>query len=209
MNEGPWELLSRRRALRIGLIADSHISKASPELPPPVLTALAGVDVILHAGDIYLLSVLDRLGEIAPVLAARGNGDLLLPEDPRLAERHILTLGGLRLGLVHYFPFPEFPLEKALQVALGTEVDIVVFGDTHVPLVAREGGVLVVNPGSPTYPFNLQRQLGTLGLLEIVDGQATASILQLGNGDELKYFLRAAFPGGAAHLVDVTHLAEP
>jgi len=209
--DGVWARLGDlqgRKALRIGLVSDTHVFPTAPGLPPPVLAALEGVDVILHAGDIYDLTVLDELEQVAPVLAARGNGDGLLPEDPRLAERHLFTLGGLRVGLVHYFPFPEFSLERAFKLSLGAEVDIVVCGDTHVPMVARDGGVLIVNPGSPTYPFNLQRQLGTLGILNVADGLTTASILQLGDSSNLRLFLRSAFPGPqAAHLVDVTHLA--
>ena len=178
--DGVWARLGDlqgRKALRIGLVSDTHVFPTAPGLPPPVL-------------------------------AARGNGDGLLPEDPRLAERHLFTLGGLRVGLVHYFPFPEFSLERAFKLSLGAEVDIVVCGDTHVPMVARDGGVLIVNPGSPTYPFNLQRQLGTLGILNVADGLTTASILQLGDSSNLRLFLRSAFPGPqAAHLVDVTHLA--
>ena len=61
--------------MRIGLLADTHIPRDVKMLPPHVKVALDGVDLILHAGDIYLLTVLDELEAIAPVIAARGNGD--------------------------------------------------------------------------------------------------------------------------------------
>ena len=59
----------------IGLIADSHIPEAMPELPGQVRDVFADVDLILHAGDMHGLEVLDWLEQTAPVLAVRGNGD--------------------------------------------------------------------------------------------------------------------------------------
>jgi predicted phosphodiesterase len=58
-------------------------------------------------------------------------------------------------------------------------VDVVVIGDTHVADVSVCRGVLVINPGSPTWPRNLYRQPGTIGMLEIVDGRASATIIDL------------------------------
>ena len=61
--------------MRIGLLSDTHIPEAMPELWPQVFTELENVDVILHAGDIYDYSVLDQLESVARVYAALGNGD--------------------------------------------------------------------------------------------------------------------------------------
>ena len=61
--------------MRIGLISDTHIPHDAKAIPPQVKEVFRGVDLILHAGDIYLSSVLDELEEIAPVLAARGDDD--------------------------------------------------------------------------------------------------------------------------------------
>ena len=61
--------------MKIGLISDTHIPEAIPELWPHVFDQFRDVECILHAGDIYDLSVLDRLESIAPVYAARGNGE--------------------------------------------------------------------------------------------------------------------------------------
>ena len=80
--------------MKIGLISDTHIPEAMPELWPHVYEQFRGVECILHAGDIYQLDVIDRLGDIAPVYAARGNGDdgssgrEVQPDDPRLT-RHL------------------------------------------------------------------------------------------------------------------------
>ena len=61
--------------MRIGLISDTHIPDVARAIPRNVSRAFSGVDLILHAGDIQLASVLDELERIAPVLAARGDDD--------------------------------------------------------------------------------------------------------------------------------------
>src|SRR5256714_1410129 len=78
-----------------------------PELPGQVRTVFSGADLILHAGDLHCLDVLDWLEEIAPVLACRGNGDdgsggrPVVPEDPRLRDALVTTAAGFTIGLVH------------------------------------------------------------------------------------------------------------
>ena len=63
------------RPLRIGLISDTHIPEARKTLWPQVFDAFADVDMIFHAGDVHEFHVLDALEEVAPVYAARGNGE--------------------------------------------------------------------------------------------------------------------------------------
>ncbi|MEK7872756.1 MAG: metallophosphoesterase family protein, partial [Chloroflexota bacterium] len=85
------------------------------------------------------------------------------------------------IGLVHGLDYPEpswRPLERAMQTEFGGPVDILVYGDSHVPVVDFHKGVLVVNPGSPTLPYGLARP-GHLGILELVDGRAQARIIAL------------------------------
>jgi hypothetical protein len=61
--------------LRIGLVSDTHIPEARSELWPEVFDAFQGLDLILHGGDLHELSVLHALADVAPVYAARGNGE--------------------------------------------------------------------------------------------------------------------------------------
>ena len=167
--------------MKIGLLADTHIPRDVKFLPSQVKDVFRGVDLILHAGDIYASRVLDELGKIAPVLAARGNGDPKFPRDSRIKDSHVLDLSGFTLGLAHIIYYPEtpmFPLDKAIDKEFGGRVDIVVFGDTHVPLVERHNGILLINPGSPTLPYNISK-LGTVGLLEVTEGSADARIVQM------------------------------
>lgn len=176
--------------MRIGLISDTHIPEARPELWPHVYEAFRGVDCILHAGDIHDMGVIDRLSDVAMTYVARGNGDdgsggrPVLPEDPRLKSAWVLELGGLRFGLVHDLPIPQWSpqhtLEHAMERHFGmTDLDILVYGDTHVEAIDQINGKLCINPGSPTYPHNLDTQFGTIGFLDIVNGQPEASIWQI------------------------------
>ena len=165
----------------IGLIADTHIGGDVKNLPPHVREAFKGADLILHAGDIYQPRVLDELETIAPVLAARGNGDWAFPQDHRLKRNHIINVAGLNLGMTHGINYPaprKYPFDKVMENEFGKCMDIIVFGDTHVAMVERYNSTLLVNPGSPTLPGGLY-DLGTVGLLEIVDNKATVRIVQL------------------------------
>ncbi len=168
--------------MRIGLIADTHIPSMAKELPPQVAHALTNVDLILHAGDLHVLSVLDELEKTAPVIAVRGNGDCWLPEDPRLKDTHLLKVEGITIGLTHALEYPESrwrSIEQSMERDFGQAVDVIVFGDTHVAMVEEYKGVLLVNPGSPTLPQGIQG-LGTVAILEVAQGKARASILNLG-----------------------------
>jgi hypothetical protein len=176
--------------MRIGLISDTHIPEA-PELWPQAVECFAGCDAILHAGDIYDLAVLDRLAEVAPLYACRGNGDdgsghrPRKPDHPCLADHQLLELAGLTVAITHWVPVPETPGIQNLAAALtrfygeGVRPDVVIHGDTHVEDVRTVDGILCVNPGSPTFPHNLSYQFGTVGFLEISGGAASAEILRV------------------------------
>lgn len=170
--------------MKIGLLSDTHVPIHSEGIPQQVAEIFFGVDLILHAGDIYIPAVLDWLEKIAPVLACRGNGDWRGPPDPRLQDTQVVTADGLLIGLTHDLPLPEDPpyrtLEKIMDSDFGGPVDVIVFGHSHVETIQTIKGVLVVNPGSPTVPHNKVNQLGTVAILEIRDGKAEAQILPLG-----------------------------
>ena len=176
--------------MKIGLISDTHIPEAGESLPHRVREVFENVDLILHAGDLHVLDVLDWLEQIAPVKAVRGNGDdgvygrTPVPNDPRLLPVQTLTIEGVRIGLAHVVPLPEdtpwHTLEQTMDRLFGGPVDVIVFGDSHVDYVGEHNGVLLVNPGSPTLPFNLEGFLGTVGILEVNNGRARSEIVPLG-----------------------------
>ncbi len=142
--------------MQIGLIADSHIPEAMPELPGQVRDVFADVDLILHAGDMHCLEVLDWLEQTAPVLAVRGNGDEggggrpVVPDDPRLQDTLCLTRDGWNLGMVHDVLDPEemptWPIERTVQHYFGQPTDIIICGHTHVEGICCHNQVWVHQP---------------------------------------------------------------
>ena len=173
--------------LRIGLISDTHIPEARPALWPQIFDAFSGVDMIFHGGDIHELWVLDELEQVAPVYAARGNGEdgsggrPVQPDDPRVKPVWSWELEGVNVVLTHHVPVPEYPPHYTLEgwltrhSELGVP-DVIVSGDSHVEHIETVGTTLCVNPGSALYPHNYNTQLGTIGFLELADGTANASV---------------------------------
>jgi putative phosphoesterase len=152
-------------------------------MPAEIAKAFGGVDLILHAGDIYIPSVLDELERIAPVLASGGDddsGDTLA--DGRVDWKHVLKLEGRTLWLVHERPYPyRFASSVAANSPWQGELeapDIVVFGHEHRPVVQYYEGTLFVSPGSPTF-LNYRQGLGTVGILSINSGSPQVQIVQL------------------------------
>ena len=184
-----------KRLMKIGLISDTHIATSEESLPEQLRGIFKGTDLILHAGDVYDLSVLDRLQEIAPVKAVRGNGDpWSLTQDSRVDETIVMDILGLRLGLTHGLDYPPPPwrsVEAAMEYEFGGRVDIFVFGDTHVPVAEAHNGILMVNPGSPTLPHGI-KEPGTVALLEIFDAhKLSVQIIPLSDNQRSTTFLYA------------------
>ncbi len=183
--------------MRVGVISDTHNPSVGAEPPPEVISAFKGVDVIIHAGDIYQPSCLDWLEEIAPVYAVELGADAHFKDDARVVDMaRIIELDGHAIGIIHDLVVPgmaqeitEFtPLSKhfpqdadlstALETVFGAAVDIVIFGHTHYPVVEEFQGVLMLNPGSPSLPKQIQR-LGQVAILELGPDRKSAEILDL------------------------------
>jgi len=169
--------------MRIGLLSDTHIPDVEKELPPEIVGVFRGVDLILHAGDIYNPSVLDDLEHIAPVLAARGDDDHLSTlTDKRVKEKHVLKLEGRTLWLIHERAYYLASSWWRSRVATGQDKhdipDIVVFGHEHRTVEQRLDDILFISPGSPTF-LGYRRGLGTVGILDIDSGEVDIRILQL------------------------------
>jgi len=172
--------------VRVGVLADTHLPSTIRELWPEVTEVFAGVDLILHAGDLVTSAVLDTLEETAPTLAARGNGDGRV-EDPRLDDLQLIELAGWRIAMVHDLEPEDRPLEYLRKWYLrGEEADIVISGHTHYERIVRSEDVLWMNPGSPTHPHLWSTRLGTVGLLELAPGEISARILRLGESEGLR-----------------------
>ena len=122
----------------IGLISDTN-----GLVRPDVHTALAGVELILHAGDVGGDAILDELALIAPVRAVYGNTDA--PGQPRLSNAIELELDGVSIHVSHGHEVGSPTPEKLLA---RYPADVIVYGHTHKALIARAEGRLVVNPGA-------------------------------------------------------------
>jgi putative phosphoesterase len=133
--------------LKVGVISDTHIPTLMPSLPSAVFEIFQGVDLILHAGDIVNVSVLDELSTIAPVEAVAGNMDDSAIQ-MTLPPKKILTLGSHTVGLIHGKYRIDIQKEMILKELPG--VDLIVYGHSHTPFWGKFGGIYYLNPGSPT-----------------------------------------------------------
>ena len=124
----------------IGLISDTH-----GLLRNEVYGAFEGVDEILHAGDIGDPAILDELEVIAPVQAVYGNVDGW-DVRRRVSERVELERAGQRLVMIHGHQYGSPKVEVLARDF--PSASVIVYGHTHQPLIRRQGGALVINPGS-------------------------------------------------------------
>jgi len=152
----------------IGLISDTH-----GLLRPSVHEALAGVSMILHAGDVCGETILDELAVIAPVRAVFGNCDATwLPE---LAAERVVEIEGVRIHVSHGHEVGHPTAERL--VARYPGFDVLVYGHTHVQRIERVDGVLVVNPGAAgARRFDLSPSVARL---RVKAGQVTATLIDL------------------------------
>jgi putative phosphoesterase len=154
--------------IEIGLISDTH-----GLLRPEVHEALAGVSLILHAGDVGGSEILDELAVIAPVKAVFGNTDATWLSE--LAAERVVEMGGIRIHVSHGHEVGRPSAERL--IAKYPEFDVLVYGHTHVQRVEQVGDVLVVNPGAAGHRrFDLHPSVARL---RIARGKAEVSLIDL------------------------------
>lgn len=130
----------------LGLISDTH-----NKLPEDVLAAFSSADLILHAGDIGELVILDRLKEIAPLQAVYGNTDIYSIASI-IPSKLSLYLEDLEILLLHNIGNVKNFSWKIARGDYQPVPDIVVFGHTHSPFFQKYGDCYFVNPGSAALP---------------------------------------------------------
>jgi uncharacterized protein len=155
--------------MRIVVLSDTHAPRFWRRCPPGVAEHLSAADVILHAGDICVASVLEELSAYAPVNAVLGNNDGPDVSAWGASETAELDLAGLRVGMIHDAGPSQGRLGRLRRRFPG--MDLVVFGHSHIPLQAVDGDFRIFNPGSPTDKRRQPHR--TLGVLEIEDGHLT------------------------------------
>lgn len=147
----------------IGVISDTH-----GLLRPQAVDALAGVDMILHAGDVGDSAVLDGLRNIAPVVAVRGNNDKGEWADS-LPDWEVVEVGAVSIYMLHNL--------KEIKINPVGVFDAVISGHSHKPAVEERRGVLYVNPGSAgprrfSLPVSMAR-------LKVKANKLTAKLIEL------------------------------
>lgn len=153
--------------MKIGLISDTHNF-----LDPRVPEIFAGVDHILHAGDVGQSLILVELEQIAPVTAVFGNTDDGLP----LRETETVELGGKKF-LIHHIVSPGARMPGLDRRLRDEAPDVVVFGHTHKAFAQEVGGVLYFNPGyAGKQRFDLSR---SVAVMEVRRGRITHRFVAL------------------------------
>ncbi len=149
---------------QIGVISDTH-----GVLRPEAIDALSGSQLIIHAGDVGAPDILDRLRQLAPVVAVRGNNDhggwaakLPMTED--------VTIGAQRFHVLHI-------LSSLTVDPAATEITTVIYGHSHKPDIGYSDGVLYFNPGSAG-PRRFSLPI-TVGRLRLTDGRLEPEIINI------------------------------
>lgn len=162
--------------MKIGVISDTHIPDRALELPKEIAEAFKTADMIIHAGDLVDLTVLDKLKSICKnVKAVYGNMDNPAVKR-KLPEKEIIDAGKYKIGITHGYGPADRLTALMKQIFKNDGVDIIVFGHSHAPLNEKIDNTLYFNPGSPT--DKIFSQYNSYGLLEIND-KIEAKIVRL------------------------------
>jgi uncharacterized protein len=160
----------------IAIVADTHLPRGERRLPEPCLAHMRAAELILHAGDMSTVAVLDELGALGPpVVAVHGNVDehALVERLPAQLE---LEIDHTRLAMTHDAGPARGRLPRLRRRF--PRADAVVFGHSHMPLLDADDGFQIFNPGSPT-DRRRQRQ-HTMGLARVENGTLHFEHVQLG-----------------------------
>ena len=163
--------------MRIGVISDTHIPDRAREIPKKVLDDFKNTDLVLHAGDLISLEVLDVLKNICgEVKAVWGNMD---PFEVRskLPEKQIIPVQTIRIGLTHGYGPSAKLIDLVKDIFKNEHPQIIIFGHSHYPINEKRQDILFFNPGSVIdkifSPFN------SYGILEIVDNRISSDIIRI------------------------------
>ncbi len=188
----------------IGVISDTHIPHRMKEMPPIVFENLQGCELILHAGDLEDIHILDPLRQIAPVYAVRGNvhwqasmgthdqdlpNDVLLPVGGHIVYMTHGHINFVRTMMDKVFHFTTRPTLTEVNYAIMNRIarmkprdaDIIIFGHTHKPFIEQFDGALYFNPGAVCRTKNnsVGRSMGRLVISELDGVKAELISIQI------------------------------
>jgi putative phosphoesterase len=160
--------------MKIIAISDTHIKSGSiiELLPPGLVKLIKQADIVIHAGDFVTEQAYEELTGICRLEAVYGNMDELKLKN-LLPERKIIKVNGVKIGIVHEAALSINDTTGARYLAKEMDVDVLVFGHIHKPVIEKSD-VLLVCPGSPTAP-----RLSEPGAIELVirEGETTGRLI--------------------------------
>jgi len=161
--------------VRLAIISDTHLPRGARALPPACVEQLRAADLILHAGDFMELAVLEDLQALGPtVCAVRGNVDSAELQ-ARLPLTRVVAAEGVKIAMVHDAGPSDRRLDRLRRRF--PDADAVVFGHSHIPLLERDAGFTIFNPGSPTERRRAPHH--TMGVATVDHGAVTFRIIPL------------------------------
>jgi uncharacterized protein len=162
--------------MKIVVISDTHMPKASKKLPDRLIAELANADAIIHAGDWTSTTVYPMLTAFAPTYGVAGNNDGQ-ELHKKFGLKKILKFGDFRIGLIHgHGVNKSLDTEtRALAAFKGKRLHAIIYGHSHKPVMKQLGVTMILNPGSPT---DKRRQPQySFAIIQIVEGKLGAQLV--------------------------------
>ena len=158
--------------MRVAVLGDTHSRGASRPLPRGALPYIETADHVLHTGDVCDPALLDELSALAPLTVVAGNSDALDVRHWGAHDEARIELGGVPIAMLHDSGGRRGRRRRMAERFPGARV--VVFGHSHMPENADEDGLLLFNPGSPTWPR--RAPWPSMGMLWIEGGDVEGEI---------------------------------
>lgn len=161
----------------VGLISDTHIPVRAKSVPKKVFEVFDRADFIVHAGDLVVMSVIDELEYLAPVLAVCGNMDG--PEiRGKLPKINSIKIFDWKIGVTHD-PRALFGMKKMREIASQNAFNALVYGHTHVSSIKWQESTLFINPGSPTNPIPSFVTKPSIALLKVTKEKIMPEVITI------------------------------
>lgn len=161
----------------IGLISDTHIPSRAKNFPREVFEVFHEVNMIIHAGDLTQIGVLEELMQIAPVVAVLGNMDSSELQKILPKIRYV-DVYQWKIGVLHNIR-ESFQNRKIIALMKEQNCNVIVHGHTHRPSIRKDEKIIFINPGSPTNPLPPIITKPTVGLLKITREKIWSEIVEL------------------------------
>ncbi len=160
----------------IGVISDTHIPERADKIPKSVFDAFKDVEMILHAGDIVSMNVLQELENLAPTLCVQGNMDRMY--GLKLPKQEVIEVNGIKIGLNHGEVYPRGDTQQLKYIGMEMGVEVLITGHTHTSFIKELDEMLLLNPGSPTVP---RMSDPSIMLVDVQENSLDARIIKIGN----------------------------